>query len=374
MQKSKTDSGLIILHNIAILGYGCTTSLGPATADLWEGLVGGRDASSRFDENFHAYVWQDNRDLNEQLQRALRQALDGLDKQAIERIRDGSKLGVILASTKGAIDDFIWNASEAELLVDPYTRFLESFLARAELKPERLLTVSNACASSLSAVFLARQWLVNGIVSDVIVLAVDRVGPFVLKGFGCLRALTTEKVRPFAKARSGLRLGDAAAAIVLSRAQGVARLEGVGIDAEGISVTRPAAQSLKRACEKIPNSGCPDLIIAHGTATPINDPIEDQVFSALFAAKPAITATKWAVGHTLGASGAIDLIAACEAMKNQRAFCIANTDEVDPAFKGRYLLAGADVSGVGPINRVLVTSLGFGGIHAAAALSRGGTV
>lgn len=363
----------MIENALSILSYGCTSSAGATVAELWAGLCEGCDQSSQTPTGEFACLWPTrtasaHSDLVEQLLVAWRQAVATLDPATVKRVRAGERLGVIFASTKGKIDDLIAQGDERALRVDPYGAVLSDFLARAELKPVRALTVSNACASTLAAAYLARHWIAAGVATEVLVLAADRVGPFVLKGFQCLRALSPERVRPFAKDRSGLRLGDAAAALLFSSAPGPYRLDGVGLDAEGVSVTRPAAASLKRACAQLPRVA-PDLILAHGTATAINDPIEDEVFHELYGTSALITATKWSVGHTLGASGAIDLIAACEALRHQQAFRIANTAEIDPAFKARYFSAQSRDS-LNRIDRVLVSSLGFGGVHAAALLSR----
>jgi 3-oxoacyl-(acyl-carrier-protein) synthase len=169
-------------------------------------------------------------------------------------------------------------------------------------------------------------------------------------------------------------LGDGAAAILLSSAQeGCIKLRGAGIQTEGVSVTRPsgAGESLAHACLQIEDiqESPPDLIVAHGTATALNDPAEDQAFSTLFGSgekSALVTATKSCIGHTLGASGAMDLIAACEVLKRQQVFCINNNSEVDPAFKSRYLHNGHKHLIPKKLSSVLVTSLGFGGVNAAA--------
>jgi 3-oxoacyl-(acyl-carrier-protein) synthase len=92
--------------------------------------------------------------------------------------------------------------------------------------------------------------------------------------------------------------------------------------------------------------------------------MEDAVYRRLFATVP-VTCTKWSVGHTLGASGAVDLIAACEMLRRGEVFRIANTEAPDPAFAARYLTRQARWSGPPPA-RALVASVGFGGMHGAA--------
>ena len=379
-----------------VTGYGCTSSAGPSTTDYWDALCRGTDQSRPIPTTAwpvpltfapRACLWNQGNghatDLLTQLLQAWKQALLMCGTATAKNIGSGESLGVIFASTKGGVEDFVWEKTLARDQLDPITPVLRGFLKQAELKPKRSICVSNACASSLSAMFLARIWLAQGDVSHVLVLAADRVGPFVVQGFHALRALTADRARPFDRERDGLQLGEAAAAVLLSSqprtAQSV-QLEAVGLDAEGFAATRPSlsGESLGRACLQIPGlrEVPPDLIIAHGTSTVLNDQTEDHVLAQLFEAssvKPAITGTKWCIGHTLGASGAMDVIAACRVLETQKFFRLANTREVDASFRGHYLTARQDSNweeSKRSVTRVLVTSLGFGGVHAAAVLRK----
>ena len=313
--------------------------------------------------------------LNGELLRTWFEAKKSVGSETLARIKTGSRLGVILATTKSFVDDFIWNGSPEDSLGilsnDALAPLLEDFLTASELRPAKKIIVSNACASSLSALFFAQRWLQREEVSDVLVLATDLVGPFVYRGFECLRVLSPSGGRPFSPDRSGFYLGEAAAAIVLSKFEcDGPYLRNVGVDAEGFAITRPSqsGESLKRACQSLwlGEVQDPDLIIAHGTGTVVNDQIEDRVYTELFSSRPHITGAKWCVGHTLGASGAIDVITACEVLRKQTAFRLATTTQVDPAFSGRYLNANSDLNELPALSSVLVSSLGFGGIHAAA--------
>jgi hypothetical protein len=245
-------------------------------------------------------------------------------------------------------------------------------LAAAKLTPAVSISVSNACASSLSAVYLGMKWIEQKRVDQVLILSADLVGTFVQKGFNALNALTPSFPKPFAKNRDGLALGEAVSAILIGETSTVfpLKINSIGIEAEGYAVTRPSpsGNSLKRAylhTEKLR----PDLIIAHGTATLINDIAEDQAFYELFSDTIPITGTKWAIGHTLGASGSMDLIAAFQAMKHGQSFSIATTTEVDPEFRSQYLTCNSEPRPL-TLNTVLVSSLGFGGVHAVALITK----
>ena len=272
---------------------------------------------------------------------------------------------LIFASTKGCAEDFVWEEG-GEKKADPFTPVVEEFLARTGLKPVEWVSVSNACASSHAAVHLARSWLAAGVAEQVIVLAADAVGPFVLQGFHALHALSPTMCRPFHKERDGLLLGEAAGVALFGKQAGGLQVRGTGLDCEGHAATRPlvTAESLKRAIRSALGGAVPSAAIAHGTGTQANDSAEDQAFRDM----PAtwVTASKWSVGHCLGASGLVDLVAAAEWLKGGGPFAIANCDLVDPAFRAR-LLSPALRAELPPQRwkSLLVTALGFGGVHSA---------
>ncbi len=363
-----------------ILSYGCTSSAGPTTSHFWDHLIQGKiNTDPRW--SFHLNDGDEKKSSQEVLTQQLCLAWD----QAKRAFNPDQAFGVILASTKGCIDDFIWNQERPEktLALDSITPVLESFLKAAELSPAESICVSNACASSHAALFLGAEWIRQGRVKQVLVLACDRVGDFVLKGFQSLHALTENIPKPFAAARDGLKLGEAAAAILLGTPSHPDlesyELRGVGLNTEGYAVTRPSpsGESLKRAFQQLKNeiksdSDFPDFIIAHGTATKLNDSTEDKIFTELFSNQSIpVSGTKWCIGHTLAASGAMDVIAACQAIKTRQLFSLASTIEIDPAFHAHYLDASKKSdSSINTINRVLVSSLGFGGIHAMTEIAR----
>ncbi len=341
---------------IWIKNQACLSAAGMGTEVLWEGLLAQRN-------------YRDPEGICRiPIQNPTLSSLNMLTERLLQITRPffplSPRCGVILASTKGALEDKIWTAPEDELTLDPLTPILDLFLLRAEITPIHSIVVSNACASSHGALYLAQRWLESERVDEVLVLAVDEVGKFIRQGFRSLGALSPSRARPFSKDRDGLQLGEAAAAVLLSRVEpSPFRLGKVAICSEGHSVTRPSptGKSLKAAIEATLSENQPDAIIAHGTATPINDATEDRVFAELDLQAP-ITATKGTMGHTLGTSGLVDLIAAIEMLKHQTIFPIPGTTEVDPQFKSRYQVQQPKET---PLERILITSLGFGGTSAA---------
>ncbi len=345
-----------------ILGYSCLSSCGLGHEVFWKSLFEGKvnlapDRVFRIEDS----GFQSSK---ERMTSQLIQVFSHIRQQApIE----SQGLGIILSSTKGCTEDFVSSGAKNES--DSIYPILESFLESTQLSPSKLACVSNACASSHGAFFLAELWLRTSQVKKVLVLAIDEVGPFILKGFQSLGALSKTSARPFAKNRDGLSLGEAAGGILLSlEGSSDFEIESVCIETEGFSITRPSndGRSLGSIVDKVVGNNEMSAIIAHGTATPFNDRTEDKVFSSRFPNVP-ITAAKWCVGHTLGASGLMDTIAALGVLKFQRIFAMARTEEIDPDFKAFYIRGGSLAM---EVDRVLVTSLGFGGMQAALVIGR----
>lgn len=382
---------------ISILGTGCSTATGNNVQEFMRALETGHDAlmpvptstwnvTPKAGFEPRAFRWKDrSTSIRTLLLSKLIETFKEASKTTPAEILKSDRLGVILASTKGFTEDFVWSRDSQPAHLDPLTPLLDDVIEAFALRPQAKLCVSNACASSLAAIATAKTWLKAKRVDHVIVFACDAIDSFVLHGFHHLRVLSQDRTRPFAANRTGFHLGDAAACVILSsKNKGVDGLEIIDaqIDSEGHAATRPSqsGESLLRACRNLAGLGpavneSVDLVIAHGTSTQANDVTEDKVLKALFEkseGKPKITGTKWSVGHTLGTAGLLDVIAACEVLKTQKMFALRTTDGIDAAFENSYLTSPelATLKMVRPLKRVLVTSLGFGGVHAAALVAR----
>ncbi len=390
---------------------GCISSAGESVDDLWNSLIKQKDNSADVDlsswPSKAKEFWADKEETprackfipnTESVKTELvNNLVKSFDQMKIETPL--KKLGIILASTKGIIEDFIWNEEKYRFFnnqnIDPLSPILESFINNiscrsleeneSELKHEivKSICISNACASSHAAVYLANTWLKNNTCENVLILACDYIGPFIMTGFKTLKALTTSKVKPFDKNRDGLQLGEACGSLLLSTRPSVGKIQykitSVDIENESFAVTRPSEEGrglynvVKNVIEKKKNK--PNVIIAHGTATPTNDQIEYNVYSTLFNNSTVITATKWSVGHCLGASGLIDMIAACKILSTSKVFPIGNTAELEhenicPEKKmAPSILLNETIENM-DINSVLISSLGFGGTHGALVLDK----
>lgn len=289
-------------------------------------------------------------------------------------INPKNKMGIILSTTKGGIEDFVWEKQFSETQIDPLAHVLEKTLEKLP-KQNWVLTqvVSNSCASSHASFALAKRWIESGAVEKVLILAGDLIGPFIHSGFQTLKALSFTSGKPFQADRDGLVLGEAMSAVMISKDHAEFELIDAQISNEAFTVTGPSPEGkgLQSCLNKMSHHKIsPDLAIAHGTATQLNDQTEDYVLAfaqKLFAKEFAIVGTKWSVGHTLGASGSMDVIAALLCLKNQQLFSLPGVSQ-DPSMLAKNYQFGSTKPA--KLEAALVTSLGFGGTNGAILLRR----
>ncbi|NMG10512.1 beta-ketoacyl-ACP synthase [Brasilonema sp. UFV-L1] len=235
-----------------------------------------------------------------------------------------------------------------------------------------------ACATGIWAIAQAANLIQTGQCQRVIAGAVEApITPLTITGFGQMGALAKTGAYPFDVRREGLVLGEGGAVFVLESAQLAqqrrskvyGQILGFGLtaDAYHANVPEPEAKSaiaaVKQCLERSHLSANDiDYIHAHGTATQLNDCIESLVIQRLFSQNVAVSSTKGATGHTLGASGALGLAFSLMALKHQiLPPCVGlNHPEFD--------LDLVKKSRQSKIQRVLCFSFGFGGQNAVIAL------
>ncbi|PCE22666.1 hypothetical protein BWP39_23590 [Paraburkholderia acidicola] len=237
------------------------------------------------------------------------------------------------------------------------------------------IVVGAGCSSGSDALGVAAAMLDTGAVDVAIVVAVDIVTAAKRIAHSSLGTMTTGEHKPFDTARSGMLLGEAAAAVVLMRSADLAEHEGelIGVgaanDAFGVTAPDPSGVSVRYALDRALQAarlGYSDLSLyfAHGTATQLNDAIEAKVIEEVFADHDdlAIVATKGALGHSLGACGVVEFILLLQMLNRRRTPpTVGLTDPVGhlaPRFpdpQGRVLGSPYGVS----------VTLGFGGFNTA---------
>jgi len=247
--------------------------------------------------------------------------------------------------------------------------------------------VANACASGANAIGHAWDLIACGRAECVLAGGYEALTDLIFTGFDCLQSLSPTLCRPFDEERDGLMLGEGAAFLVLeseahARARGAVVLGwvagyGHSTDLHHLTQPHPEGKALAAAIAMaVRRSGSePETvgyINAHGTATPMNDPAECAGYHAacgggLGAAR--VSSIKSAIGHTLGAAGAIEAAVTLRAARAGRLPPQAATRRPLAGMAGR--LAGMGECWPEGRPRALSVNLGFGGSNAALILERG---
>ncbi|NVH60620.1 beta-ketoacyl-ACP synthase II [Pseudomonas simiae] len=250
-----------------------------------------------------------------------------------------------------------------------------------------------ACAAGVQAIGDAARMIRAGEV-DVAVCggaeaAIHRVS---LAGFAAARALSSDfnetpelASRPFDQARDGFVMGEGAGILVIEElehalargAQPIAELVGYGTSADAYHMTagpedgdgarRAMLQALRQAGIDATQV---QYLNAHATSTPVGDKGELAAINTVFGAKgsPAISSTKSATGHLLGAAGGIEAIFTVLALRDQVAPVTLNLQNPDPLADGLDMVRGA--ARPMPIEYALSNGFGFGGVNASVLFRR----
>jgi 3-oxoacyl-[acyl-carrier-protein] synthase II len=250
-----------------------------------------------------------------------------------------------------------------------------------------------ACAAGVQAIGDAARLIRSG-EADVAIAGgaeacIDRVS---LGGFAAARALSTNFIenperasRPFDSDRDGFVMGEGAGVVVIEElehalargAKPIAELIGYGTTSDAFHMTagREDGDGAKRAMEiALAQAGISARDVqhlnAHATSTPVGDHGELEAIKTIFGTNGgiAISSTKSATGHLLGAAGGLEAIFSILALRDQIAPATLNLDNPDPSAEGLDLIRGH--ARAMKIDHVLSNGFGFGGVNASVVLRK----
>ncbi len=245
-------------------------------------------------------------------------------------------------------------------------------------------TVSTACSSSAHAIGQA-FWMVRSGMAPMAITGGSEAPLFLggLKAWEAMRVVSTDTCRPFSADRSGLILGEGAAMLVLepleaARARGakpLAEIVGFGMSSDAGHLTQPSPEGAARAMRRaIADAGMvPEqfaYINAHGTATQANDVSETAAIREAFgphAGRLAVSSTKSMHGHTLGAAGALEAVAAIQTLQHGVLPPTANYTTPDPQCDLDVI---PNVARPLDVEACLSNSFAFGGLNAVLAFRK----
>ncbi|HOW27927.1 MAG TPA: beta-ketoacyl-[acyl-carrier-protein] synthase family protein [Elusimicrobiota bacterium] len=364
---------------IVVTGIGLVTPLGRRREETWSALLGARSgivrqedgtviARCRFEEN----------GSHPALNLALSAAEEALVDALLPQERDRRDWGCVVSCSKS----LLWESKGGFEVQPPET--VPFAVARQQEIGGTVLNVTAACATGTQSIVTAAEWIRDGRCSVALAGAAESsLHPMIEAGFRQLGVLSdSAEMRPFDRRRNGFILGEGAAVLVLepkrrARRRGAriyGELAGWDLSCDANHVTRfnsggeRMSRSIRRAIERAGLSPSEiGYFNPHGTATILNDDLETRACLNVFQgiSGPAVSATKAATGHLLGASGAVELAFCLLALRDQRVPPSLNLD--DPIDRGLDFVTrqarSATVSGA------LSTSFGFGG-HMASVVVR----
>ena len=244
-------------------------------------------------------------------------------KKLIEsvQLQNFKRFLLLISTTKGNIDLLLHNPKKIDK-DRVYLPVMADAINCLFSFPNKPVVISNACISGVSAILVAKKMIQNHQFDHVMVVGADSLSKFVFSGFQSFLALTDHMCKPYDRERNGINLGEAVAALLVSRDQNLCtdklaftEISGGGQanDANHISGPSRDGSGLKIAINKsLEESGITpgeiEYINAHGTATIFNDEMESRAFTALDLNRVPLNSMKGYFGHTLGAAGVLETV------------------------------------------------------------------
>lgn len=274
---------------------------------------------------------------------------------------------LVLASTKGNID-LIAPVNAARYTADDIHLSHTAQQIQTHFKnPHLPVLVSNACISGVMALLTGARLIEAGLYKNIVVSGADILSDFILTGFESLKALSVAPCRPFDKDRTGITLGEGVGTVVLSSApktqKDIRILSGsISNDANHISGPSRTGSGLRQAIHHaLAAAGNPavDYISAHGTATLYNDEMEAEAFNAEGLQEVPVNSLKGFWGHTLGAAGMLETIAASWSLQNNKLIGTAGFENHGVGLPLHIIKQTRDAE----LHTCLKTSSGFGGCN-----------
>ena len=415
-----TGSGM--KRRAVVTGLGVVTSLGRAVGEFWDRLVRGDSGVgpitlfdvSGFRVQFGGQVpWepeQENISNAKELRRidrfaqfAIASAIDAVADSGLEFAKeDPYRCGVAIGSGIGGLNEF--EAQHERLHTKGIDKVSPFFIPKLLLNTASghvstlfgakgvNIAAATACASAANSIGSALRAIQYGD-ADVMLTGGSEAAltPMGLAGFQNMRALSfrtdapQQASRPFDVDRDGFVLAEGAGVVVLEELEHARRrgariygeLKGYGASGDAGHITQPdeeGAGAARAMTMALRDAGLApdavDYINAHGTSTPLGDAAETAAVKQVFGAhakRLALSSTKSQLGHTLGASGGIELVVCAMSMDRGVIAPTINLDTPDPACDLDYT---PKVAREAKIQVAMSNNFGFGGHNASLILAR----
>ncbi|MCY1128569.1 beta-ketoacyl-[acyl-carrier-protein] synthase family protein [Frigidibacter sp. RF13] len=396
------------MRRVVITGAGTVNPLGHTVSETITGLLSGRSAIGRLDipdagrlsvrigapvAGFDAARHFQPRDLtllDRATQFALVSARQAVAASGLTTVLPGT--GVIIGTAGGGHEtaEAAYRAvfAEGRDRVHPFTvprLMMNAPASRIGIEfgcKGPTFAVSSACASANHAIGLAFQLIRFGAAPAMLAGGTDAMLTFGgLKAWEGLRVLSPDGCRPFDRARNGLVMGEGAAVFFMEEREAalargatvLAEMAGFSMGADAADMVLPSVAGAEAAMRRaLADAGLSPgeigYVKAHGTGTRANDRAEAEAIRAVFPGGVAVSSTKGAHGHLMGAAGAVELLACLAVLRGDGIAPTAGCDDPDPDCD-IDLVQGAPRAV--EISACLANAFAFGGLNAVLALRRG---
>ena len=175
-------------------------------------------------------------------------------------------------------------------------------------------TINTACTSSANALLEAKNLIEADVVENVIVVGLEVFSPVMSSGFYSMDLLSPTKPKPFAQNRDGLVLGEGVGAILLGKDESSWEILGGFSNCNSETIT--SVSSSGEECVEVMQNALTNCALhvedittlkAHATGSLANDEAEMNAIEKVFTKKPKIVTLKQYIGHTIGASGVLEI-------------------------------------------------------------------
>lgn len=409
------------MRRVVVTGLGAVSPIGIGKSDYWKALREGKngvgtlttvdlgDCPVRFGaeiKDFDPSRWMDNKEVKRS-DRVIHFAVSAADLAVEDAGLDASalnpyKFGVYIGSGQGGIETTFSNfktmMAKGSRRVSPFFipmmigNMSTAYVAIKHKAKGPNLCVVTACATSIHSMGEAYHTIVRDD-ADIILAGGTEAGlqSISIAGFAAMKAISMRNdeperaSRPFDVDRDGFVMGEGAGVLVLEELEHAkqrgahiyAELVGYGTtcDASHITAPDPSGEGATRAMRNAMKMagwqpGDVDYVNAHGTSTVLNDKTEALAIRALLgdhADTCYVSSTKSMIGHCLGAAGALESVAAIQAIEEGVIHPTINLEHLDPECPINPVQGGALQASV---SRVLVNNFGFGGHNGVLAFQR----
>lgn len=404
-----------------ITGIGAVSPLGLSLTESWSNALEGRSGIARitkfdastFDVTFAGEVKNFNPDLyiekKEQkkmdlfIQYALATAKMAFDQSGLKITdQNSSRTGVFIGTGIGGLP-FI-EEQHSRLIEKGHSRVSAFFIPSviSNLAPGWVsmtygirgpnFSITSACATGVHSIGEAYNYIRFGLADQMVAGGTESaISPMSIAGFGNMKALSThnevptEASRPWDQGRDGFVLSEGGATFILESLETATKrnatilceVSGYGASSDAYHITSPhpegigfvaAMQSALNDAELNPTDI--QYVNAHGTSTPMGDPLESNAIKTLMkdhAQKVWISSTKSMTGHLLGAAGAIESAFCVMSLVDQKVAPTINLKNPSPECDLDYVpLKARDAK----LKHVMNNSFGFGGTNSCLIFSK----